>query len=100
MSWIGERLHRGVGALGEFTDTFLQVDAQAGELLALLRNADQQTEYIRNARDDIHQQLMLWNEMLELWKGPPVKYGDPPEKPVRALYRFLATHYAAKVVWR
>ena len=86
--------------IGEFTDTFLQVDAQAGELLALLRNADQQTEYIRNARDDIHQQLMLWNEMLELWKGPPVKYGDPPEKPVRALYRFLATHYAAKVVWR
>ena len=84
----------------EFNDLFMQVDAQAGELLALLRNADQQTEYIRKARDDIHQQLMLWNEMLELWKGQPVKYGDPPEKPVRALYRFLATHYAAKVVWR
>lgn len=86
--------------IGEFTEMFMQVDAQAGELLALLRNADQQTNYIRNARDDIHQQLMLWNEMLEIWKGPPVKYGDPPEKPVRALYRFLATHYAAKVVWR
>jgi hypothetical protein len=86
--------------IAEFVEMFMQIDAQAGELLALLRNAEQQTDYIRKTRDDIHQQLMLWNEMLELWKGQPVRYGDPPEKPVRALYRFLATHYAAKVVWR
>jgi hypothetical protein len=94
--------------VGEFNKIFLDVDAQAGELLALLRNTEQQTAFIRRTRDEVHRTLMLWREILELWNDPAggkvsdpgSKAGEPPEKTVRALYRFLATHYAATVAWR
>jgi len=93
----------------EFKKMFLEIDAQAGELLALLRNEEQQIDYIRGVRDHVHRQLMRWDDILAMWNDPSAvkaatdpggKAGEPHEKAVRALYRFLATHYAATVAWR
>ena len=44
-------------ALKMFRDYFEQIDAQTGEILAMLKNIDNQIDYIRSVRDEVPRQL-------------------------------------------
>lgn len=90
---LGER------ALQDFEEQFLEVDAQTGEILSVLRNLDSQIAYIRDKRDDIHARLMAWDDILTEWELVQVKVG--PEKPelLRRAYHFLAPRFMMVNEW-
>ena len=86
--------------ISEFADTFVQLDAQTGEIVALLRNVTRQVAYIRSVRDDLHHRLMKWRDLIDGWHDQPIESGRAAEVNTRALYQFLARDYAPKVDWR
>ncbi len=90
---LGER------AVADFTEAFLEVDAQTGEILSVLRNLDSQIPYIRDKRDDIHAKLMAWDEVLAEWDKVEIKMS--PDKPdlLRRAYQFLAPRYMLVKEW-
>lgn len=90
---LGER------AVDDFNSAFLEVDAQTGEILSVLRNLDSQISYIRDKRDEIHAKLMAWDEILDEWGRVTLKIS--PDKPdlLRRAYQFLAPRYMAVKEW-
>ena len=84
----------------EFANLFLQIEAQTGEMVALLRNMTRQIAYIRSCRDDLHHRLMKWSPLFEAWRDQPIESGRTAETNIRMLYQFLARSYAPKVDWR
>ena len=89
----------GLRAVDEFKAAFLEVDAQTGEILSVLRNLESQIAYIRDKRDDIHAKLMAWDELLEEWDKVEIKMS--PDKPelLRRTYQFLAPRFMAVKDW-
>ncbi|HVI51006.1 MAG TPA: hypothetical protein VM661_07340 [Candidatus Sulfotelmatobacter sp.] len=86
-------------ALQEFKDTFLEVDAQTGEILAVLRNLNSQVEYIRDKRDELHAKLMAWDETLTEWDKVQIKMGQDKPELFRRTYHFLAPRYMMVNEW-
>jgi hypothetical protein len=86
-------------ALHDFKEAFLEVDAQTGEILAVLRNINSQIDYIRDERDNLHLKLMAWDEILAEWNKVQIKMD--PEKPelFRRAYHFLAPRYMMVNEW-
>lgn len=89
----------GLRAVDEFKAAFLEVDAQTGEILSVLRNLESQIAYIRDKRDDIHAKLMAWDELLGEWDKVEIKMS--PDKPelLRRTYQFLAPRFMAVKDW-
>ena len=80
--------------------TFDLVDAQTGEIMAVLKNLDAQTEYIREQRNDLHCRLMAWNDILKAWEN--IEPGTEPYAMtdlLRDLYRFLAPRFMPVDKW-
>jgi len=90
---LGER------AVDDFKELFLEVDAQTGEILSVLRNLQSQIAYIREKRDELYAKLMAWDEILAEWDVVAVKIG--PEKPdlLRRAYHFLAPRFMMVNEW-
>ncbi|HWK44295.1 MAG TPA: hypothetical protein VNT30_06230 [Stellaceae bacterium] len=85
--------------LREFQSIFDQIDAQSGELLSLLRNLSAQINFIREARDQLHIRMMLWDEILVAWADVIVERSTENEDRIRLLYRFLARHFTVHKQW-
>ena len=80
-------------------DDFDMIDAQTGEVIAVLKNMEAQTKFIREMRDDLHRRLVEWEEMFEMW-GPvrPVP-SEENANVLRMSYRFLAPRYMQEDEW-
>lgn len=85
--------------LADFDADFELVDAQTGEILALLRNVDAQILFIRELRDMIHFKLMAWDEILALWKSLKVERSDAVERAIRQFYQFAARNFPLESRW-
>lgn len=86
-------------ALKLFQDYFDQVDAQTGEILAMLKNIDNQIEYIRNVRDELHRRLIPWEDVIRIWKTVFVVRSDEVTNRIRDIYQFLAPRYMQVNEW-
>ncbi len=86
--------------LAEFANRFMQIDAQTGELLALLRNPRVQIRFIREARDEIHANLLPWTEIFERWQNQETVFNHDTDENIKLLYHWLASNYAPARVWR
>ncbi|MDA8233000.1 MAG: hypothetical protein M0006_16850 [Magnetospirillum sp.] len=86
-------------AVKMFQDQFDQVDAQTGEILAMLKNIDNQVGYIRQVRDDLHRRLMPWDDIIRVWKGVFVVRSEQTITRIRDLYQFLAPRYMQVNEW-
>lgn len=86
-------------AVKEMEDQFLEIDAQTGEILSVLRNLDNQIAYIRDKRDEIHARLMAWDEVLNEWDRVVVKASDDKPEVLRRAYQFLAPRYMMVNEW-
>lgn len=80
-------------ALKVFQDYFDQVDAQTGEILAMLKNIDNQLGYIRQVRDALHCRLLPWEDFIQIWKSVFVVRSDDNTNKIRDIYQFLAPRY-------
>ncbi|CAA7619841.1 conserved hypothetical protein [Candidatus Terasakiella magnetica] len=80
-------------ALKMFLDYFEQVDAQTGEILAMLKNIENQVGYIREVRDALHCRLLPWEDFIQIWKTVFIVRSDDNTNKIRDLYQFLAPRY-------
>ena len=90
---LGER------AVKEFEQLFLEVDAQTGEILAVLKNLSTQIPYIRDKRDDLHIRLMAWDDILDRWQQTEVKASQQNLTLIRDTYKFLAPRFMVVKEW-
>ncbi|MDR3515209.1 MAG: hypothetical protein P4M00_05295 [Azospirillaceae bacterium] len=86
--------------LADLNDRFSQVDAQTGEILAMLRNFESQTEYIRGVRDDLHQIMMMWDEIIDAWAAVKIDRSMALEQLLKRTYSFLARRFSQGSEWR
>ena len=86
-------------AIKLFQDNFDQVDAQTGEIMAMLKNIDNQTDYLRNVRDELHQRLLPWEDFIRIWKTIYVVRSDENTARLRDLYQFLAPRFMQVNDW-
>jgi plasmid stabilization system protein ParE len=82
-----------------FQDNFDQVDAQTGEIMAMLKNIDNQMEYIRTVRDELHQRLLPWEDFIRIWKSIYVVRSDENTARLRDIYQFLAPRFMQVNEW-
>jgi hypothetical protein len=85
--------------VADFDSMFTQADAQTGEILAVLRNIGPQTKFIREMRDELHNRLMLWDEMINPWSAITVEQSTDMESLLKDTYRFLARNFAVSNDW-
>ena len=86
-------------ALKVFQDYFDQIDAQTGEILAMLKNIDNQVDYIRSVRDELHRRLMPWEDIIPIWKTVFVVRSDENINRIRDIYQFLAPRFMQVNDW-
>ena len=86
-------------AAKQFRNEFEEIDAQTGEIIALLKNIDSQLVYIREKRNDLHKRLMAWDEILDAWDKAKIEDSEPTLKLLRETYRFLAPRFMAVDEW-
>ncbi len=86
-------------ALDGLQESFDEIDAQTGEILAVLKNIASQTKFIRIARDDLHRRLWAWEDLIEDWSMAVVKRSPQNEQLLDELYRFLAQRFLPSQEW-
>ena len=86
-------------AIKRFADDFDEIDAQTGEIIALLKNIESQVRYIRERRNDLHRRLLAWSEMLTAWDRAKVQDNEANVRLLRETYRFLAPRFMPVDEW-
>ncbi len=86
-------------ALTQFRGRFEDIDAQTGEIIATLRNADSQIAYIRSNRDTLYRSHRAWQPVLDAWQKAEVAGGEALWPAVGVLYQFLAQRYLPSNEW-
>ncbi|MCW8916585.1 MAG: hypothetical protein OQK24_12140 [Magnetovibrio sp.] len=86
-------------AIEGFRYSFLELDAQTGEILSALSNIAQVTKFIRKNRDDLHRRLWAWDKILNDWRDHPPHRSSKSEKLLEELYHFLAQRYLPRNEW-
>jgi hypothetical protein len=85
--------------MNELQGIFDQVDGMSGEIISLLRNIVRQIEFIRESRDELHQRMMLWDEMIVKFEAIQVDRSPDNEALMKEFYRFLARNFIVEKPW-
>jgi hypothetical protein len=86
--------------LQAYSGHFDQVDAQTGEIVAALKNLDNQINYVRESRDELHQKFMVWDKMHEKWREVVIEVGEEPLELIHETYRFAAHNFLQPKSWQ
>lgn len=89
----------GMRAVHDFGEKFLEIDAQTGEIIAALKNLENQVNYIRGMRDDLYIRLSAWSDVLRDWSGVIVRASSEKPELLRQTYQFLAPRYMQVDEW-
>ncbi len=92
-----QRLH-GL-ALEQFRTRFDDIDAQTGEIIATLRNADSQITYVRSNRDWLYRCQRAWDPILAKWDKVWGASDETIWHLVADTYQFLARRYLPSNEW-
>lgn len=86
-------------AIKELSSPIDQVDAQTGEILAVLKNIAPQVRFVRNMRDNLYRRLKAWDKIFEAWDNVIMSRSDNNEQILRDTYRFLAPRFMKTDDW-
>lgn len=86
-------------ALHQIAARFADVDAQTGEVMATLRNADAQCSFIRSNRDWLYRARRAWEPILAEWTAAPPVLDDAAWLRVGRTYHFLAPRFMPVQEW-
>ena len=87
-------------ATQEYAQEFLQLDAQTGEIIAVLKNVKSQVQFIRQMRDDLARRLLAWNGLERKWRYLNKKNRGAVDGVLMETYRFLALRFLPAVNWK
>lgn len=86
-------------AVRDLQNQLEQVDAQTGEVVAMLKNPEAQVSYIRGKRDELYCRLVAWTDLLDRWGKLEPKASEQAAGLLRDTYRFLAPRYMPAQEW-
>jgi hypothetical protein len=86
-------------ALRQISVRFDEMDAQTGEVLAVLRNADSQRAFIRSNRDWLYRAQRAWEPILSAWDQADGTIDDGLFALLARSYRFLAPRFMPVTEW-
>ncbi len=86
-------------AVKDFKRRFLEIDAQTGEILSVLRNLENQVRFIRSIRDDLHVRLMAWDDLIHEWRKVEVCVSYHINNTLSRIYQFLAPRFMKVDDW-
>lgn len=87
-------------AIQSYQHDFLQLDAQTGEIISVLKNADSQVRFIREMRDDLARRLLAWDGIENKWQRLKKKNRTAVDEVLMETYRFLALRFLPAVNWK
>ncbi len=86
-------------ALRQIVARFEELDAQTGEVMAALRNADSQKTFIRSNRDWLYRSLRAWAPILEQWDTAAGQFDEGTLALIGRTYQFLAPRFMPVTEW-
>jgi len=102
--FVGENLMR-VAALmktpiGAFEIMFAEIDKNSSDIVGICQAYDDKVAALRRTRDDMFELYMMWEPILDGWKGVPIEKCKPAEDLIRNTFQFLARHYPQQTAWK
>jgi hypothetical protein len=76
-----------------------EVDAQTGEIQNTIIHLARQVAFVREARDWLHREIMLWDTVLTTWSGESVEPSHAQQRKISAAYRFAARYFPIVEEW-
>ncbi len=86
-------------ALRQIAMRFDELDAQTGEVMSALRNADSQTVFIRSNRDWLYRSQRAWEPTLALWEAAGTEFDQETLSLLTRTYQFLAPRFMPVTEW-
>jgi hypothetical protein len=86
-------------ALHQFSRRFDELDAQTGEVMAALRNADSQRTFIRSNRDWLYRTQRAWQSLLLEWDAAGIGFDEGILQLLSRSYQFLAPRFMPVTEW-
>lgn len=85
--------------VNKFTELFDTIDAQTGEVMAMLKNIANQLEYIHTTRNELFKRLHPWEEHIRKWKSVFIVRSEENVIRIREIYQFLAPRFMKVNDW-
>jgi hypothetical protein len=86
-------------ALKQISHHFDELDAQTGEVMSALRNADSQRTFIRSHRDWLYRTQRAWQSLLAEWEGAGISFDEGVLQLLNRTYQFLAVRFMPVTEW-
>jgi hypothetical protein len=86
-------------ALQQISHRFDELDAQTGEVMAALRNADSQRTFIRSNRDWLYRAQRAWQPLLAEWDSAGIGFDEGMMALLADSYKFLAPRFMPVTEW-
>jgi hypothetical protein len=86
-------------ALKQFSHRFDELDANTGEVMSALRNADGQRHFIRSNRDWLYRTQRAWQPLLAEWDIAGIGFDEGILALLHRSYQFLAPRFMAVTEW-
>ncbi|MEJ1976237.1 MAG: hypothetical protein WDN49_09155 [Acetobacteraceae bacterium] len=87
-------------AYRQIRSRFDAVDAQAGEMAAVLDDIERQRSYIRCNRDWLYRSQRAWDPILRQWDGAADRLDDAVGGLLVRTYQFLAPRFMPTTEWQ
>jgi hypothetical protein len=88
-----------LSALQQIDHRFDELDAQTGEVMAALRNADSQRVFIRSNRDWLYRAQRAWQPLLSEWEVAGIGFDEGILSLLSRSYQFLAPRFMPVTEW-
>jgi hypothetical protein len=85
--------------LKQISHRFDELDAQTGEVMAALRNADSQRTFIRSNRDWLYRAQRAWQALLQEWDVAGIGFDEGILLLLGRSYQFLAPRFMPVTEW-
>jgi hypothetical protein len=86
-------------ALKQIGHRFDELDAQTGEVMAALRNAESQRAFIRSNRDWLYRTQRAWQSLLLEWDTAGTSFDEGVLQLLNRSYQFLAPRFMPVTEW-
>jgi len=96
MIHIGHLLAKG---LHEIENAFVEVDAQTGEPMQMLKNLRNQQPWLRDRRNRLYRRYRAWKPLIDSWAALHSRADDHTLRLVHETHRFLVPRYAPVQEW-
>lgn len=83
----------------QYRDMFQNVDAQFLDMASVLRNVPNVIDFIRNVRDDLHRDTLIWAEIEPVWKEMDFEDRRSMRTGLSKLYPFIAQNFMRYGGW-